>query len=75
MDRKIIEKDGKWRNDHGIDAKWTIFDGKGFFVDTCYDAYLKGKKIKCLWSFLEAFFFSTLCNIFFKIRISIVKKD
>lgn len=37
MDRRIIEKDGKWRNDHGIDTKWTIFDGKGFFVETRYD--------------------------------------
>lgn len=31
MDRRIIKKDGKWRNDHEIDAEWTIFDGKDFF--------------------------------------------
>lgn len=54
MDRRIIEKDGKWRNDHGIDAEWTIFDGKSFFVDTCYDTYLKRKKDQMFMKFSRA---------------------
>lgn len=42
MDRTMmIEEDGKWRNDHGIDAERTILDGKkaGSSADARYDAY------------------------------------
>lgn len=79
MDRRIIEKDGKWRNDHGIDTKWTIFDGKGFFVETRYDTSKRKKKgsnaCEILSSNLAASFFSIPCNIFFNIQIPVVKRD
>jgi len=44
MDRRIIEKDGKWRNAHEIDVERTIFDGKGFLSILVYDGYLKKKE-------------------------------
>jgi len=66
MDRRIIEKDGKWRNAHGIDVEWTIFDGKDFFVNTRIRRYLKKKKNKYLWSSHEQsrgdFLFNTLSS-------------
>jgi len=68
MDRRIIEKDGKWRNAHGIDIERTIFDGKSFFVDTRIRRLFTKKKDKYLWSSLEQsrgdFLFKTLSSSF-----------